>query len=149
MRITNLIATVALLTLGCAKGSESTDTTAAKADTAGMAGMNMPGMMSGAMMDSMTTHMRSMDTASAATIQSMMPMHRQMAGNMIAQMNSEMRSMNMAANASWTALMDSVRQDLVRVADMNAQQMKAFMPAHHGRLTRLMQGHRDMMNSMK
>lgn len=131
------------LVVACGRGADRGDTTVAKADSGGMPGMG--GMMSAAMMDSITTHMRSMDTASAATIQTMMPMHRQMAANMIAQMNTEMRGMNMQADARWSALMDSVRQDLVRMANMNAQQMKAFMPAHHGRLTRLIQSHRTMM----
>lgn len=106
-------------------------------------------MMSGSMMDSMVAHMRGMDTTSAANVQAMLPMHRQMAGNMIAQMNSEMRGMNMPADASWSALMDSVRQDLIRMPEMNAQQLKAFMPEHHGRLTRLIDGHRAMMKAMK
>jgi hypothetical protein len=93
--------------------------------------------------------MRVMDTASAATLQATMPMHRQMAANMIAQMNNEMRRMNMTGDARWTALMDSLRQDLIRMPEMNAQQLKAFMPEHHSRVARLMQGHRDMMKNMK
>jgi hypothetical protein len=109
----------------------------------------MTGMMSGAMMDSMAAHMRGMDTVSAANLEAMVPMHRQMAANMIAQMNSEMRGMNMQADASWTALMDSVRQDLVRLPELNAQQVMTFMPDHRGRLMRLMQRHRDMMKNMK
>jgi hypothetical protein len=131
-----------LLIVACGRKADGGDTTAAKADTGGMSGMTM---MSGAMMDSMTAHMRSMDTASAPTIQAMMPMHRQMAANMVAQMNSEMRSMNMQGDARWSALMDSVRQDFVRMPEMNAQQLKAFIPAHHGRLTRLIESHRGMM----
>jgi hypothetical protein len=131
------------LVAACGRTADRGDTTAAGTDTSGMSGM--AGTMSGAMMDSMAAHMRSMDTAGAPAIQAMLPMHRQMAANMIAQMNSEMRGMNMQAGARWSALMDSVRQDLVRMPEMNAQQLKAFMPAHHGRLTRLMQSHRDMM----
>ena len=135
-----------VIALACNRSPGRADTAATRSDsgsTTGMAGMG--GMMSAGMMDSMTVHLRSMDTASVASLQAMMPMYRQMAGNMIAQMNADMRSMNMPADARWSALMDSVRQDLVRMPDMNAQQMKAFMPAHHGRLTRLMQSHKAMM----
>ena len=133
----------------CGKSTEYADTTATGQDTGSMAGMSGMGMMSASMMDSMTAHMRGMDTISGASLQAMVPMHRQMAANMIAQMNSEMRGMNMQPDAGWTALMDSVRQDLVRLAEMKAQQAKTFMPDHHGRLTRLMQRHGDMMKNMK
>lgn len=149
MKTACMVAAFALV-VACGRTADRPDTTAAASDTGGMAGMTgMGSMMSGAMMDSMAAHMRGMDTVSAASLQAMLPMHRQMAANMVAQMNSEMRSMNMPANASWTAIMDSVRQDLVRMPEMNAQQLKAFIPAHHGRITRLMQGHRDMMKGMK
>ena len=151
MRTLTVVALVLLV--ACGRAADRDDTAAASADTGGMAGMTgmggMSGMMSGAMMDSMAAHMRGMDTVSAANLQAMVPMHRQMAANMVAQMNSEMRGMNMQADASWTALMDSVRQDLVRLPELNAQQVKAFMPDHHGRLMRLMQRHRDMMKNMK
>jgi hypothetical protein len=130
----------------CGGTADRADTTAARIDT-GMSGM--AGMMSGAMMDSMAAHMRVMDTASATNVQAMLPMHRQMVANMIAQMNSEMRGMKMTADARWTALMDSVRQDLVRMPEMNAQQLKAFVPAHHDRLTLLMRLHGGMLKGMK
>ena len=142
-----------LLTLLAACGrpaADRADSTAAKTDSSSMSGMSgMSGMTSGTMMDSMAAHMRTMDTTSASSVQTMMPMHRQMAANLIAQMNNEMRSMNMTADARWTALTDSVRQDLVRMPEMTAQQLRTFMSGHHGRLTRLMQGHRDMMKGMK
>jgi hypothetical protein len=67
---------------------------------------------------------------------------------MISQMNTEMRSMNMTADARWIALMDSVRQDLVRLPELNPQQLQASVPAHHNRLTRLMQSNREMMKRM-
>jgi hypothetical protein len=136
---------VGLMTVlaACGRAGDREDTTAAKADTGAMAGMS--GMMSGAMMDSMHVHMSAMDTMSADGVKSMLPMHRQMMGNMLAQMNREMQDMKMTANPSWTALMDSVRQDLIRMPDMTAQQLKDFAAPHHGRVMRLMQGHRDMM----
>src|SRR5438270_4137161 len=145
MRIALGIVPLALVA-ACAKASHRTsaDTMPERHDTA-TGGMAMPGMtdtagkgtmsgmaamMSGAMMDSMGTHMRMMDTMSAPTLQAMLPMHRQMMGNMLAQMNSDMRGMKMTPQARWTALMDSVRQDLVRMPDMKAQQLKPFMAAH-------------------
>lgn len=67
----------------------------------------MGNMMSMPMMDLMAAHMRGMDTASAANLQSMVPRHRQMAANMVSQINSDMRGMNMPGDARWTALTDS------------------------------------------
>lgn len=134
-----------LVVAACAKGADRADTSAATSDTGGMAGMSMPGMMNQSNVDSMTAHMRSLDTASAASLQAMLPMHRQMVANMLSQMNSDMRSMNMTADAKWTALVDSVRQDLVRLPEMTAQQLKQNLTAHQGRVTRLLQSHMAMM----
>jgi hypothetical protein len=125
--------------------------TAARTDTAGgTAGMQgMHGMTGTAMMDSMQTHMRMMDTMGADQMTAMLPMHRQMVANMLSRMNAEMRSMNMQADQTWNAAADSLRQDLVRMPGMSAPELKAMMPAHHARMTRLMQMHRDMMARMR
>jgi hypothetical protein len=115
-----------------------------------MAGM--PGMAPAAgagMMDSMETHMRTMTSASGDQLKAMVPAHRQMVANMVSRMNQEMRSMNMPATSAWTATMDSVRQDLIHLPDMNARDLASSMPAHHARITRLLQMHRDMMAKMK
>lgn len=137
----------------CGGGEPGEDTAAGMTAgaTSSMAGHDMSGMgdmTSTAMMDSMTAHMRAMDTASAATLQAMLPMHRQMAANLVSQMDSEMRGMNMQDDARWTALMDSLRQDLARLPEVPAAQLEPFMDEHHDRLSRLMQSHRDMMRSM-
>jgi len=140
-----IVIAAVLLATACGRGADRADTSATKSDTGGMGGMNMPGMMNQANVDSMTAHMRTMDTASAASLQAMLPMHRQMVANMLSQMNADMRGMNMTADAKWTALVDSVRQDLVRLPEMTAQQLKQNMTAHQGRVTRLMQSHMAMM----
>jgi hypothetical protein len=123
----------------------------ARADTAGgMAGMpGMHGMMGAGMMDSMQTHMRMMDEMTADQIKAMLPKHRQMAANMLSRMNRDMRSMNMPGDQAWNATVDSIRQDLTRMPELSGQELKATMPAHHARMTRLMQMHRDMMGRMK
>ena len=146
-----------------ARRSPATDTAAASAsagslegatrqDSAGgMAGMQgMAGMMgAGMMMDSMQTHVRMMDTVSPNQMKAMLPMHRQMTANMLTRMSADMRSMNMPADAAWSAMVDSLRQDLTHMPDMSAAELKTMMPAHHARMTRLMQMHRDMMAKMK
>lgn len=140
---------VAAMTVGACQRSGEKEP--ANADSAGgMAGMSgMGGMISTAMMDSMHTHMQMMESMNADRMKEMLPMHRQMVANMLSQMSSEMRSMNMAANAAWTATADSLRQDLTRMPEMSGQELKAMMPAHHARMMRLMQMHRDMMGKMK
>ena len=135
-------------TAGSLEGPTRTDS------AGGMAGMQgtqgMPGMqgMTGGMMDSMQTHMRMMDSMSADRMKGMLPAHRQMVANMLAQMNQEMRGMNMPADAAWTATVDSIRQDLVRMPEMSAAELKAAMPGHHARVTRLGQMHQAMMQRM-
>lgn len=116
---------------------------------AGMQGMQgMQGMMSGAAMDSMHAEMQKMEGMTADQMAAMLPMHRQMAATMLSRMAAEMRSMNMPANPAWTATTDSVRQDLARLPELSKEQLKQAMPAHHARLMKLMQMHRDMMAKM-
>lgn len=122
-----------------------------KDSAGGMAGMQgMAGMMgAGMMMDSMQTHMRMMDTVSSDRMKAMLPMHRQMTANMLSRMSADMRNMNMPSDPAWSATADSLRQDLAHMPDMSAAELKTMMPAHHARMTRLMQWHHDMMRKTK
>lgn len=154
-RVTGLILVPALLLGACRRSDGDAETAAvpadtggpAAADTAGMPGMGgMAGM--GGMMDQMMSHMRAMQGTGADSMKAMVPMHRQMVANMLTQMNKEMRDMNMTAEAQWNATVDSLRDDLTRMPDMSAQEMHAFMPAHHDRVMRLMNMHSAMMKRM-
>lgn len=111
----------------------------------GMKGMHgMQGMGGGDMMAQMHAHMGMMQGAGADRIKGMLPMHRQMLANMLAQMTGEMRDMHMPADAQWTATVDSLRHDLVQMPEMSGAELKAMMPAHMGRVMRLMDLHRAM-----
>ena len=152
--------TVLLLASACtSKPAASTDTAgrsaAAAADSAkaggttGMAGMQgMQGMMSSATMDSMHAEIQKMQGLTAGQMAAMLPMHRQMAASMLSKMTADMRSMNMPADAAWTATTDSVRQDLTRLPELSNEQLRQALPAHHARMMRLMQMHKDMMAKM-
>lgn len=143
------VATLSSVVAACAgedaggRSAESQETAAADTGQTGMQGM--AGMGSRGMMSQMRAHMRMMDSASTDSARAMMPMHRQMVANMISQMNREMRDMNMSGDAAWTATMDSVRQDLVRLPELNAAELRDFMPAHRTRVMRLMDMHGRMM----
>lgn len=109
----------------------------------------MGGMQSSAMMTQMSSHMEQMRTAGADSIMRLMPDYRQMSASMLSQMNSEMQDMNMEGDARWNATVDSVRQDLARMPELGADGLQALMPAHHERMTRLMEMHRTMMAGMQ
>lgn len=117
----------------------------AATDTAKMPMHTMPARSvgSGTMMEEMRATMRAMQTLSADSLHSAMPMHRQMASDMLAQMNMETSDRKMPADARWSGLMDSLRQDLARMPGMSAGELATLMPAHHGRLTRLMNLHHE------
>lgn len=117
------------------------------ADTAGTPMHTMPSRAvgSGTMMEEMRATMRAMQSASGDSLRAAIPMHRQMASDMLAQMNKEMADMKMPADASWSGLMDSLRQDLARMPGMSAGEVATLMPAHQGRLTRLMDLHHETM----
>lgn len=152
-RIAVLGLTVALGACGGRDGAQK-DSAASDSAMRGMPGMDsMPGM--GAMMsDSMTMaamhmHMQTMDTASATALKDMWPMHQQMLSDMLARMDSSMRRMNMTPDAAWTATQDSLRQDMSRMQAMTPDQLKQNMAAHHARVMRLMDMHRQMMKGHK
>lgn len=117
--------------------------TARRDTTGGMRGM------AGGMMDQMHSHMAVMESASADSAKAMLSMHRQMTANMLSEFTRQMRQMNMTGDAAWTATADSIRADLTRMPDLSAQELKAMMPAHHGRIMRLMEMHEVMMKNMK
>ena len=162
--VRRLIIGVATATALTACGTERDDRNAAadtpaaagQADTTGQMAGHMPGMggmdsgmMGVAGMAEMQAHMRMMAGTSADSMQAMLPMHRQMVANMLSRMNGEMRQMNMAGDAAWTATVDSLRQDLVRMPELSGQELRDLMPAHHTRMTRLMQMHERMMADMR
>lgn len=167
---TLMLATIAFTTLAaCSSKSSGTSAassdSAAKAavtvegstpkDTAGVAGMQgmqgmsgMQGAMGSAMMDSMRAEVGRMQGRSGDQMKTMLSMHRQMAANMLAQMSQEMRSRNMSATPAWTVTVDSLRLDLTRVPELSGAELKAMMPAHMARMTRLIEMHQTMMQQM-
>ena len=96
------------------------------------------------MMTSMEAHLRVMDTASAATLQTRMPRHDRMADSLISRMNEEVRRMNIATDAVWPATVDSVQQDLSRLRAMTGTGLKVEMPAHLKRMRWLIQMQQTM-----
>ena len=139
----------AIMVASCGNETPPADDASQIPDTSheGMSGMSMPGA-DGAN-QAMRQHMLMMEGASADSLRAMMPAHRQMAGNMLAQMNQQMTSMNMQADAAWTAAVDSIRADLTRMPDLSAADLRALMPGHAGRLSRLMDMHDTMMKNMR
>jgi len=128
-----------------AQGGSAQGGTQGMGGTPGMSGMQGMNGMTGGMMAKMQTHMRVMQGAGADSMKAMLPMHRQMVANMLAQMTGEMRDMHVPADARWTATVDSLRQDLVHMPEMSGAELKAMMPAHMGRVTRLVEMHRSMV----
>ena len=129
--------------------ADTSGATAAAPATKGCCGGGMSGMhvmTSEAMLDSMQAHMRRAGHMTADQMAAMVPMHRQMVGDMLSQMTSESRAMNLPPNAAWNALADSVRQDLVRLPEMNKNEVKQAMPADCARVTRLIRMHQTMMS---
>lgn len=120
-----------------------------EADTMrGMQGMEGMQGMGSAMMMQMRAHMDSMRAMSGEHMRENLAMHRQMTANMLADFNRQMREMNMSADAAWDALSDSIRNDLTAMPEMTAADLQALMPAHHARMTRLMDMHGAMMKGM-
>ena len=149
------LAAVAIAACAGNEGDTAADTAAAGAATAaegGMAGMpGMAGMAAGAdtATDQMRAHMAAMEGVRGDSLLQMARMHRQMGANMIARFNREMSQMNMPDDPRWRATVDSVRQDLARMPELSAEEMGRMMPAHHARVTRLIEMHRSMMANMK
>lgn len=135
---------VGICTLAACGGERTGEAdSAAMADTTSMPAMPGMGAMSDSALARMESHMAMMDTASAATMRSMMPMHRQSADSMLTAMDDEMRRVTFADSAAWRATMDSVRQDMTRMEQMSDADLRTFMPQHRARMMRLMQMYRS------
>ena len=139
-----------LLAVACSKPDASDRAADSPAAADSMAGMPGMGASSGSVIaQQMEAHMKATKGVSADSLKAMLPMHRQMAANLIASFNKEMRDMNMAADAAWNATIDSLRTDLRVLPDLSASELQTRMPAHEGRITRLIQMHQTMMKNMK
>ena len=115
----------------------------------GMQGMGgMEGMQQGGAASQLEAHMKMMEGAGGEQIKAMLPEHRQLVANTIAQYNQEMRGMNMADDEEWNSTVNALRQDLVRLPEMSADELKAFLPEHQERINKLQEMHRSMMASM-
>ncbi len=97
----------------------------------------------------MQAHLQMLQRASGDSLQKMLPTHRQMVANMLSRMAAEMRQMNMPGDATWNGTIDSLRQDLVRMPELKGSELRAVMPAHVGRVTRLSEMHQRMMQTMR
>lgn len=152
-----LILVTSLLLAACGPGSAPDASETAEEGMPGMGGMEGMGGMDGmdemqgrrsGTMSRMAAHLQTMEGMRGDNLQGMLSTHRQMVGNMIGSMNREMRAMDMPADEAWDATVDSLRNDLVTMADMDAAELEALMPAHRRRMTRLMEMHREMMAGM-
>lgn len=117
--------------------------TPAPAPSPGMPGME--GMRGGQMMGRMQGHMQMMQGMSGDSMMGMMPQHQQMVGSMLSQMDRAMQDLNVPGDTAWNATADSVRDDVTRMQQMSPQELQQFMPAHHRRVMRLMEMHREMV----
>lgn len=116
---------------------------------------DMPGMPAtepagnGDVTADMRAHLDGMATMSADSLPMVLSTHRQKVANMLAQMNREMRDMNMGADAAWNATVDSLRADLTAMPGMSGADLARLVPAHRGRVERLMSMHATMMGGMR
>lgn len=110
-------------------------------------GHGMEGMQGGQMMAQMRAHMQMMQGMSGDSMMSMMPEHRQRVGNMLAQMNRAMQDLTIPGDTAWNATADSARDDLTRMQQMSPDALAAFMPGHGRRVMRLLEMHREMVQS--
>lgn len=152
------IAAVAITALACggaadkpaATGADGTAAAAAPDTASGtneMTGMDHA-MASVAMMERMEAHLRALDGADADSLTAALPGHRHAVANLIAQGNREMRDMGMSGDAAWNATVDSLRQDLVRLPELDGDEVRDLMPTHSARVIRLIEMHRRMLASM-
>lgn len=156
VRIKWLTGLIVVAILGACGGADApeAETEAVVAEPAGgmegMEGMGgMPSMQQGGIDPQLQAHMQMMQSASGDQLTAMVPEHRQLVANMIAQMNREMREMNMTTDAKWNETVDALRNDLVRLPEMTADEIKAFLPEHQARINQLAEMHQGMMGNMQ
>lgn len=96
---------------------------------------------SAALMAEMHGHLAMMEAAGGDEIMPVLSRHSGMVTELIARMEAERRASGTGAGDAWSATADSVRQDLARMSTMDPGELEEVMPAHLGRITRLMSMH--------
>lgn len=144
---------LALALAGC--GKEKTEAPApettqpAPGDSAGRmgmgGGMNMQGMSGTQMGMQMMGAMKGIEAMAGDSMARMMPMHHQMLQTMMAQMDRDRADAKALPDPQWTALVDSIQADMSQMSQMSADRMRTTMGAHHGRVTRMIEMHRTLM----
>ncbi|MDZ4862270.1 MAG: hypothetical protein SGJ01_02395 [Gemmatimonadota bacterium] len=141
LHVTSL--TLVLMLAACGKKPEAAQAPAA--DSVGtMGGMQMA-MQGMTMMPLMRAHLDSLGALPPAGMAAVMSAHQDLASRMMDAMGADMRGMNMQPDSAWAALTDSLRQDLADLPGLSAGALSARMPAHIGRMRRMMALHEGMM----
>ena len=148
---------VAILSLSaCGSGDDGGDGAEPRARAEGLAegdqtgAAGMPGLEAtqGDLVDEMEAGMQMMASMRADSMMSMLPTHARLLADMIARMSQDMAATHAPGDAAWTATVDSLRNDLLRMSAMGDEALKAFMPTHQERVTRLIRMHRSMTAPM-
>lgn len=138
----------------CGGPAPAGDDGAADQPMDGMSGMgSMEGMAageapSGALWDTITVHLDSVQWLEPGRLVFLRAAHDSIARSALAQMDREMGTMTMPPDGAWQALRDSVREDLAALRTMAGEAFVLRMRGHVGRLRRLIERHESMMTSM-
>jgi hypothetical protein len=114
-----------------------------------MPGMQgMPGMVmrSDSLMPMMRTDLDSLSRTPSQFAKGMLQAHEAMASQMLDAMGTDMTMMNMRPDSAWTTLTDSVKRDLADLPPLSGRALETRLPAHVGRMRRLLDMHRAMMH---
>ncbi len=142
MRVTYLVVAVALASTSACGTKEAAKPAT---ESAGSMGGMQTGMAGVHMLPQMRAHLDSLGAMQPAQMLAAMAAHQDIASRMMDAMGADMRGMSMTPDAAWTELSDSVRQDLAEFSGLTGTALQARMPAHIGRMQRILGLHEGMM----
>lgn len=87
--------------------------------------------------DSVTTDLDSMSSATGDAQRHMLPAHEQLVSDFLTRNDAKMRAMHVKIDPDWLSVIDSVRNDLARMPNMSSAQLHAFFPEHARRVMRI------------
>lgn len=115
---------------GAAAARGTADPATRAADSAQMAAIKRS-------IDSVTTDLNTMSSASAAAQERLLPAHERLVSEFLTRNDAKMRAMHVSIDPDWLTVIDSVRHDLAAMKGMPPAQLHAFFPQHMHRVMRI------------
>ena len=83
-------------------------------------------------------HLQRLDAAGGDSLPALIPVHREYVATLVSRCAPEMTGKQRLADTAWSPIATALRQDLVRLPEVEAGDLAAFMVEHRARIERFL-----------